>query len=160
MNTPESSFARLYKLVVVGPSIYSRIFWFILGSPLSMGVNLTIFTLTNQWMGLSERVSYFISLTVVTFVFSLWNYFVNFRSARNFRECLPRYVAALGCCYAINYLIASTGFKQIAHGSIILKYAVIVGSTFIVSGVKFLLYHFWVYPHTPAPEEVVESPQR
>jgi len=153
MNNPDSLFARVYKTVVIGPSIYSRIFYFILGAPLSMGINLGIFFLVNNKLGYSKDAAYFVSLTTVTIVFSLWNYFINFRSARNYADCLPRYIAALGCCYAINYLLARTGFKQIAHDSKLLQAAVIVTSTFLVSGVKFLLYHYWVYPHTPEPKE-------
>ena len=159
MNTSDSAFARIYQTVVVGPSIFSRIFWFILGAPLSMGINLGIFFLVNSWLGYSKDAAYFVSLTTVTIVFSLWNYFINFRSARNYADCLPRYIVALGCCYAINYLIAHTGFKRIAHDVKILQVAVIVTSTFLVSGVKFLLYHFWVYPHTPEPKTPVEAGQ-
>ena len=158
MNTPESPFARIYKLVVVGPSIFSRIFWFILGGPLSLGLNSTIF-FTAQWLRLSDPVALGISLTTTTVVFSVWNYFINFRSSSNFAECLPRYLAALGCCFAVNYAISLTGFKQFAHDDKLLKFAVMAASTIIVSGVKFLLYHFWVYPHTPPSKDPVGSVQ-
>lgn len=150
MNT--SSLARIYKLVVVGPSIFSRIFWFVLGSPLSFGINWTIFYIASHRLGLSKAVALGISMTVMTVVFSIWNFFVNFRTTRNWSECLPRYMAALGLCSAVNYSLSLTGIVQLAHGSKLLESAVMAGSTFIVSGVKFLLYHFWVYPHTPAEE--------
>jgi putative flippase GtrA len=157
MNNSDSTLTRLYKLVVVGPSIYSRIFWFILGGPLSIGINWTIFYLTHHRLGLSEGVALLISLTTVTLIFSLWNYFLNFRTSRNWGECLPRYIAALGCCYAINYLITLTGIKQFAHDLKLLQFGVMVGSTFLVSGFKFLLYHYWVYPHTPASDAAIEA---
>ena len=86
-------------------------------------------------------------------MFSFWNYFVNFRSTGGFKQSLPRYVAALGTCAVINYFLTTAGFKLFAHGLPSRQAAVIAGSTFIVSGFKFLLYHFWVYPHKPAAKE-------
>jgi putative flippase GtrA len=159
MNNSESPFKRLYNLVVVGPSIFSRIFWFALGGPLSIGTNYTIFAVANHGMGLSRAVSLGISQTIVTVLFFLWNYFLNFRTSKNWGECLPRYVAALAVCFAATYTLNLTGMKQLACGSRLLEFAVMVGSTVLVSGVKFLLYHFWVYPHSEDSKAPVEAAQ-
>jgi len=172
MNNPDSLFARLYKTVVIGPSIFSRIFYFILGAPMSYGIKTGIFFLLTRHLGYSERIAYFVSLSVITVFFSLWNYFVNFRSARNYAESLPRYIAALGFCAATDYLLAQTGFKHLSktafaqqaahsHWMWLLQAAIIMASTCTVSVLKFLLYNYWVYPHAPTPKaaESVEARQ-
>ena len=129
-------------------TLLSRIFWFGVGGGISVALNWTIFYLTGKLWHWPDAASYALSLTVVTIVFSLWNYFINFRTSAGWRECLVRYLAAIALCYAVNYSITLTGFKHLAASGW-MKYAIIAVVQIGTSGLKFLLYHFWVYPHAP-----------
>lgn len=127
-------------------SIFSRVFWFAVGGFLSVGVNWSIFYVFRHKLDLPVWVALGISLTAITTIFSVWNYFVNFRTGRAWHECLYRYFAAIAFCYVLNYVISLSGIKGIGHTKT-LEFAVITAVQILVSGVKFLLYHFWVYPH-------------
>jgi putative flippase GtrA len=126
-------------------SIISRLFWFGMGGGLSVAINASIFFLIREQLGWSEAGALAVSLVVVTTVFAIWNYRLNFRTDRDWRECLTRYLAAVAFCFALNYAIGLTGIKEL--GSTKLR---IVGVLFtvqvLVSAVKFVLYHRWVYP--------------
>lgn len=116
---------------------------------ISVCLNLGPFHWLHEHAGLPDAAALAISLTCVTLIFSVWNYLVNFRTARGWRECQVRYLSAIAFCYLLTYSIALTGIKQWGATSLWLKYAVIAGTQVGVSGVKFLLYHFWVYPAAP-----------
>ena len=56
----------------------------------------------------------------------------------------------MALCYVLTYSIALTGIKQWASASPWLADAIVAITQVLVSGVKFLLYHHWVYPRTAA----------
>ncbi len=130
-------------------SLLSRIFWFGVGGGLSVAINWTIYYIFQERLGWPRGEAFAVSLSVVTFVFAIWNYRINFRTTRGFRECLVRYLVAIAFCFALNYLIAIAGIKHLATAKW-MEYAVIAVTQVGVSGVKFLLYHRWVYPHGEA----------
>ena len=78
------------------------------------------------------------------------NYFVNFRTRRGFRECQKRYLAAVAFCYLLTYSLSLSGIKQWGQTNT-LTYAIVAACQVSVAGLKFLLYHYWVYPHA-APD--------
>jgi len=131
-------------------SLISRLFWFGVGGVISVALNLGPFHWLHEHAGLPDAAALAISLTCVTVIFSAWNYLVNFRTAHRWRECQVRYLSAIAFCYLLTYTIALTGIKQWGGTSLWLKYAIVAGTQVGVSGIKFLLYHFWVYPSTPA----------
>jgi hypothetical protein len=135
-------------------SLISRIFWFGVGGAFSVALNIGPFHWMRTYTGLSDRAALAISLTCVTVIFSIWNYFINFRTKRGFRECQVRYLTAVGFCYLLTYTLAITGIKQWGHTNQI-TYAIVAACQMTVAGVKFLLYHFWVYPHGTTEEPVV-----
>ncbi len=144
-------------------SLLSRLWWFVVGGCISVGINAGLFHLTIDLWHWADWQGYALSLTVVTVIFSLWNYLLNFRTNAGWRECLARYLGAIAICYVLNYGITLTGFKQLA-ASREMKFVIIAVVQIAVSGLKFLLYHFWVYPRGPRPphgaEETIEAQAR
>jgi len=131
-----------------------RALWFVTGGLISSSLNIGTFWLLETKAGLPHQAAYAGSLTLTTTVLSLWNYHVNFRTKSGFRECLVRYVIAVCLLALTNYSIVTplmTAWKSYRYLLILLVQAPI--------GVfKFLLYHFWVYPHRDGtPEEPVEA---
>jgi hypothetical protein len=128
-------------------SLVARLFWFATGGGFSVLLNLGPFHWLTTSAGLSRPVALGISLTLVTLLFGVWNYTVNFRTQRNWTACIPRYLAALGFCSLLTYGISLLGIQRLGLG-----YPwdlALIGTTQIgVSGIKFLLYHFWVYPRS------------
>ena len=138
-------------------SLVSRLFWFGVGGAFSVALNLGPFHWLHEHGGLPDAAALAISLTCVTAIFSAWNYLVNFRTSRGWRECQVRYLSAVVLCYLLTYTIALTGIKQWGGTSLWLKYAIVAGTQIGVSGIKFLLYHFWVYPAAPADTALAEA---
>jgi GtrA-like protein len=126
--------------------LLSRVFWFGVGGVISVTLNIGPFHWLRTQAGLSDGAALAISLSCVTIIFSIWNYFVNFRTKHGWRECQFRYLAAVGFCYLLTYGIALTGIKKWGQTDL-LAYAIVATTQVAVSGVKFFLYHFWVYPH-------------
>jgi hypothetical protein len=132
-------------------SLISRIFWFAVGGAISVTLNIGPFHWMRTRTALPDSVALAISLTVVTAIFSVWNYFINFRTKRGWRGCQVRYLAAVSVCYVATYALALSGIKQWGHTNSI-AYCIVAATQIAVAGVKFLLYHFWVYPHA-APDD-------
>lgn len=132
-------------------SIVSRVFWFGVGGLLSVGLNFGPFEFLTHRAGLPNWAALAISLTFVTALFSVWNYYLNFRTARRWRDCLPRYLSALAVCWFISYLLTLTGIKE--WGTT--RFLRLLIFFFVQSGVsvvKFALYHYWVYPRHAGDE--------
>jgi ABC-type uncharacterized transport system permease subunit len=128
-------------------SIFSRLFWFGVGGGMSVVLNIGPLHWMRTHTTLPDAVTLGISLTFVTLLFSLWNYFINFRTQRGFKECQTRYLTAVTLCYLLTYSLALTGIKQWGHTNT-LAYCIVAACQVAVAGVKFLLYHHWVYPRT------------
>lgn len=128
--------------------ITSRIFWYVVGGLLSVCLNFAPFEWLTARAGLPNWMALAMSLTFVTALFSIWNYHINFRTHRNFFDCLPRYLAALGTCWLISYLLTLTGIKQFGTTRV-LRFLVFFFVQSGVSLIKFALYHYWVYPRHP-----------
>ena len=132
-----------------------RLFWFIAGA----GVNYMLIATPFKWLKLHTTMPTWAmaacSMAVSACFFFLWNYFINFRTRRGFRECQTRYLIAVGFCYLLTYSLAMTGIKHWGSSNA-LTYAIVAACQIGVAGVKFLLYHFWVYP----PEAAESSTRR
>jgi uncharacterized membrane protein len=130
----------------VKQSLLSRLCWFVAGGLISVALNIGPFHWMRTRTSLSDGAALAISLTCVTLIFSVWNYFINFRTRRGWRECQMRYLAAVGFCYLLTYSLALGGIKQWGHTNILTD-CIVAGAQVGVAGLKFFLYHFWVYPH-------------
>lgn len=126
-------------------SLISRLGWFFVGGALSVGLNLGPFHWLRTRCELSDAVALATSLACVTLIFSVWNYFLNFRTQAGFKECQIRYLTALGGCYLLTYALALAGIKEWGKTNA-LAYTIVAASQVAVAGAKFLLYHHWVYP--------------
>ena len=134
-------------------SLVARLFWFAVGGAMSVALNLGPFHWLRTRGGLSDGAALAISLTCVTLIFSVWNYFINFRTKRGWRECQVRYLVAVAFCYLLTYTLALSGIKQWGQ-SHTLAYLIVAACQIGVAGLKFILYHFWVYPHAPARDSI------
>jgi putative flippase GtrA len=156
MSDPPLHFS-LSNAMSAHQSIFSRILWFGIGGGLSVAINASIFFLVRDRLLWPESAALAVSLVVVTTVFAIWNYRLNFRTNRGWRECLARYLAAVAFCFGLNYAIGLTGIKQLG-GTKLRVLAVLFTVQVLVSGVKFLLYHHWVYPRASRRPQSVAMP--
>jgi hypothetical protein len=134
-----------------------RFFWFVAGA----GVNYLLISTPFKWLkshtplGASHNpLALFAisacSLAVSTSFFFVWNYFLNFRTAARKRDALPRYIAAV----ALMWLLSSGTLTALKSVDFHLSFSIgrfpldldIVATQFFLSGLKFFLYHKWVFP--------------
>lgn len=132
-------------------TLLARVFWFGVGGGFSVLLNNGPFHWLRTHGGLPDWLALGISLSFVTVIFAIWNYYVNFRTKSGWKECQFRYLSAVGFCYLLTYSISMLGIKKWAAGRTDwLPYAIVAATQVGVSGVKFLLYHKWVYPRGKA----------
>lgn len=146
-SPPSALFAPFYRVggLLRRPTIL-RLMLFGLGGVLSYLLNTGVFVALRTRAGLTEEIAYAFSLTIMTTVTFSWSYFVNFRTSQSLRSCLPRYLAAIGVCYALNYALAQTGFNLWPSKP---KLVILVVMA-VIALVKFFIYHKWVFPRDPA----------
>jgi len=126
-------------------SLPARVLFFAIGGALSSGLNTGIFKLFSAVLHLPRSVALAVSIIVTTVVFFLWSYYVNFRTSQVWKNCIGRYLTCVATCQAINYAVAFTCIG--IWGSEWKKvYLINVAVMSVTGGVKFLLYHFWVFP--------------
>jgi putative flippase GtrA len=90
------------------------------------------------------------SLGVSTTFFFFWNYFINFRSDTRKRDALPRYLGAVACMW----VLSTTTLTLLKHYNAHMSFSLgrfpldldIVATQFFLAGLKFFLYHKWVFP--------------
>ena len=131
-------------------ALRSRFFWFLAGA----GVNYLLISTPFNWLKKHTELSVFglsaCSIGVATCFFFCWNYFVNFRTDSRKRDALPRYVAAVICMWALSSTTLTILKSFDAHFAFnIGRFALdldIVATQFFLSGLKFFLYHKWVFP--------------
>ena len=132
-----------------------RLFWFLAGA----GVNYLLISIPFNWLKSHTHLPLLAitgsSMAVSTSFFFVWNYFINFRTNVRKRDALPRYLLAVGCMLLLSSLTLATfehfnpyGLLRIGHVPINLN---IVATQFFLSGLKFFLYHKWVFPLPKEP---------
>jgi hypothetical protein len=128
----------------------ARLGFFVLGGLGSTTLNSTILDLTRHYFGWPYAAGYAVSAASTAFVFFLWSYFVNFRTSLVWKNCLGRYIACVLLALLMNYLIGVCGLKQ--FGSTRLARFIVIGIVqSFTGGIKFLLYHYWVFPYADGP---------
>lgn len=131
---------------VARQSFLMRVLWYGVGGLLSYGANVTLFGLLRWRLGLGEEVAYAVSLGVVMGLNLVWSYRVNFRTDSPLRQCLPKYGLAQLGAYCFNYGATQLLFDLVPGR----EKLVILFTAMVVAGVKFLLYHYWVFPRATA----------
>ena len=128
----------------------TRFFWFLAGA----GVNYLLISTPFKWLTKHTDLSIWAisacSMAVSTSFFFAWNYFINFRTDARKRDALPRYLGAVACMW----LLSSATLTALKHFNAHMAFSVgrfpldldIVATQFFLSGLKFFLYHKWVFP--------------
>ncbi len=134
--------------------LVARLGFFVLGGVGSTTLNSSILDATRHFWGWPYAAGYAFSAASTALVFFLWSYFINFRTSRVWKNCLGRYIACVLLALFINYLIGLFGLKHFGTTRLA-RFAVIGVVQSFTGGIKFLLYHFWVFPHADgaAPKE-------
>lgn len=136
----------------------SRIFWFLAGA----GVNYLLIATPFKYLRANTELPILVisgcSLGVSTSFFFCWNYFINFRTDSRKRDALARYLVAV----ALMWLLSTTTLTILKHFDAQMAFSLgkfpldldIVATQFFLAGLKFFLYHRWVFPlgkDTPPP---------
>jgi hypothetical protein len=131
-----------------------RFFWFLAGA----GLNYLLISTPFRWLDARFETQTALhvwaisacSIGVATTFFFVWNYFINFRTDSRKRDALARYVTAV----ALMWVLSSTMLTVLKHfdARMALQLAGaaidldIVATQFFLAGLKFTLYHKWVFP--------------
>lgn len=128
----------------------SRVFWFLGGATVNYLLISTPFKYLQAHTGLPIWAVSACSIGVSAIFFFLWNYFINFRTDARKRDALPRYILAVICMW----LLSSATLTVLKNFNFRMSFSVgrfpldldIVATQFFLSGLKFFLYHVWVFP--------------
>ena len=130
--------------------LVARLGFFVLGGVGSTTLNSSILAAAMHFWSWHYNAAYALSAGSTAVVFFLWSYFINFRTSLVWKNCLGRYILCFSLALLMNYIIAVTGLKH--YGSTwIARYLIILIVQSFTGGIKFLLYHFWVFPYAEAP---------
>jgi putative flippase GtrA len=131
--------------------VRARFFWFLAGAVVNYLLILTPF----KWLRLHHPDWPLLAISACSIgvsasFFFVWNYFINFRGDSRKRDALPRYIGAvilmsgLSTCL-LTFLKHHNAHMAFSVGKIALDLD-IVATQFFLSGLKFFLYHKWVFP--------------
>ncbi len=135
--------------------VRARFLWFLAGA----SVNYLLIRTPFKWLqthtdlpllGISAC-----SIGVGATFFFVWNYFINFRGDSRKRDALPRYLGAVLVMSALStglltFLKQHDNHMAFSIGRFALDLD-IVATQFFLSGLKFVLYHKWVFPLPKGP---------
>jgi putative flippase GtrA len=141
-------------------ALQSRLFWFMAGA----GLNYLLIATPFRWLQTHTQLPILAiaacSLGVSASFFFLWNYFINFRTQARKRDALPRYLGAVACMWVLSSLTLTLLKHADWHMSFSLaRFSLdldVVATQFFLAGLKFFLYHKWVFP-VPKEPPVVPS---
>ena len=135
--------------------VRKRFLWFLAGA----GVNYLLIATPLKYLTVQMNLPLWMavpcSLAVSATFFFLWNYFINFRTDSRKRDALRRYLIAVVCMWALSsgllYLLKQFDARMaFSLGKFPLDLD-IVATQFFLSGLKFFLYHKWVFPLPKSP---------
>ncbi|MEO8351596.1 MAG: hypothetical protein ABI680_07690 [Chthoniobacteraceae bacterium] len=130
--------------------VLTRFGWFLAGA----AINYVLISTPFEWLRANTDLPVLAiaacSLAVSTTVFFFWNYFVNFRTAARKREAFPRYLGAVVLMWALSTCtLTFLKHTDFSYALTVAGHALdldIVATQFFLSGLKFFLYHKWVFP--------------
>lgn len=131
-------------------AVQKRFFWFLAGA----GVNYLLISTPLKYLTAHTDLPVWArvacSMAVSASFFFVWNYFINFRTDVRKRDALGRYLVAVVCMWALSSSLLTVLKHFDAHMAFSLgKFPLdldIVATQFFLSGLKFFLYHKWVFP--------------
>ena len=131
-------------------AVQKRFLWFLAGA----GVNYLLISTPLKYLTAHTDLPVWArvacSMAVSASFFFVWNYFINFRTDVRKRDALGRYLVAVVCMWALSSLLLTVLKHFDAHMAFSLgKFPLdldIVATQFFLSGLKFFLYHKWVFP--------------
>jgi hypothetical protein len=134
--------------------LVARLGFFVLGGIGSTTLNKSILALTQHFWNWPVKAGFAFSAVSTAFVFFLWSYFINFRTSLVWKNCIGRYLACFLLALLMTYLLGVCGLTKFGSKGLV-GFAVILSVQSFTGGIKFLLYHFWVFPYAdgPAPKE-------
>ena len=128
----------------------ARFAWFVGGSVANYLLIATPFKWLKLHTALPTLAVSACSIGVGASFFFVWNYFINFRGDSRKRDALPRYLGAVLLMSALSSgLLTLLKGHDSHHAFSILGHALdldIVATQFFLAGLKFFLYHKWVFP--------------
>ena len=135
--------------------VRTRFLWFLAGASVNYLLIATPFKYLKTHTGLPIWAIAACSLAVSTTFFFAWNYFINFRTDSRKRDALRRYLTAV----VLMWLLSSTTLTVLKHFDAHMAFSLarfpldldIVATQFFLSGLKFFLYHKWVFPLPKTP---------
>jgi putative flippase GtrA len=130
--------------------LVARLGFFVIGGVGSTTLNSSILNLAKHYWGWPDALGYALSVASTALVFFLWSYFINFRTSRVWKNCLGRYIACVLLALLINYVIGICGLKRYGSTNVSRFIVILIVQSF-TGGIKFLLYHFWVFPYADGP---------
>jgi putative flippase GtrA len=136
-------------------ALRTRFFWFVAGA----GVNYLLISIPFKWLKTHTTLPTWgtaaCSLAVSSTFFFVWNYFINFRTDSRKRDALPRYIAAVAFMWMLSTGLLTLLKSHDFHFSVSLGHFPIdldiVATQFFLAGLKFFLYHKWVFPLPKEP---------
>jgi putative flippase GtrA len=131
-------------------ALRSRFFWFLAGATVNYLLISTPFKWLENHTHLPVLAISACSIGVATCFFFCWNYFINFRTDSRKRDALRRYITAVVCMWALSSITLAILKSFNAHFAFSVgRFPLdldIVATQFFLSGLKFFLYHKWVFP--------------
>jgi len=124
-------------------TVLERFLIFVCSGVLTFVLNAGSYKLFYFIMGWSHALSYGCSLTLMTVTFFFWNYYFNFRTNTHIQHSMWRYIGTMALMWCGNYAIVGAAH----YFKIGVWWFNILGTQVLLSGIKFSLYHFWVFPH-------------
>lgn len=127
--------------------VLERLFWFLLGGLLSPTLDAGMTWLVGHGLRQAPHRAYPAAVLLTALCYFGWNYFVNFRTSTQWQQCAGRYAVAFGICWAFTSLIGGFGIQLLGHGGRwSLVWLIATGTKLLTGPVKFVLYHYWVFP--------------
>ena len=139
-------------------ALFMRLVWFGVGGAASIAINAGLFRFFHFYIGWNRFLAYALALAIANVVLFIWNYFVGFRTRRQWVGSAWRHAVCLSVANGLDYIlvvslhglllqrpemvtaVAIAGFK------VLWSDLVIAGVKVFVAFFKFGLYHYWVYP--------------
>ena len=137
----------------ISKTLLKRVFWFGVGGVASVALNAGLFHLLHTHFAWIRFAAYATSLLTINLLQFVWNYFVGFTSTEHWTVSARRQFTTLVAANGLNY-----GLVMLFQG-VFPRWpeAVIAVVQVFISGFKFLLYHYWVYPAKSASQVSAEA---
>ncbi|MCE9609050.1 MAG: hypothetical protein K8R23_02365 [Chthoniobacter sp.] len=122
--------------------LHMRIIWYGVAAVVTIPLNPALFALFHDVLGWVNYAAYAVSLTLVNVLQFLWSFFIGFRTHESWTTSARRQGVALVVFNLLNYalvIVLQAVFPMFEK-------AIIVGVQVAVAIVKFVVYHYWVYP--------------